>query len=507
MKYIVACLMFVGLMVWPVVSLGQVSIWDAAFEADPAAGDPVSEGDDHIRQTKENVRYRSEVESWHGDTAPAWDNGLHRLGSARCFMDTADPTVLTNGMSDFEYGGGAGETDLDNVSSNSGGATDDTDVGHGRCYIDIDGPDDVATTDDDYTMYIYQGVAGAGGGAWVAVTANSPYEASDDQILVGNYNLIYNGSFEATNGSGEAIAPAEAFATGGPEGWAVVVGDTPFVEYTNPSTDVRYGDGYHLVLSNNGAANEGMRQTITNLNANSTYKLMARVQDDGVGATVVCRLDIVNELATADFPADSSNAAGPVWETIGGTFTTGAVLTTVDVEIYPIGVDGTECLLDHFVLYEVGDVGTDRDEISEPGAHRLRGAYTGGGIGVCGNNYNVGNCDNATTGLFVTVTPATVGMAPILLIDASISAQAGTTGCDIRLQDVTGVATLHELTIHTLNPDNSGPMNLHASVIDHVPGATSVYALEIRDSNDGVGLCGITGDYDSWIEVIMLPTR
>lgn len=501
MRRFVFCLVFVLGMLVPTIGFGQVSIWDAAFEADPAVNDPVSEGDDHIRQSKENVRYRAEVESWHGDTAPAWDNGLHRMGSARCFMDTADPTTLTNGMSDFANDGTAGDTDLDNVSFNSGGATDDTDIGHGRCYVDIDGPDNLAATDDDYTMYIYQGVAGAGGGGWEPVVSNSPYESSDDEILAGSYNLIYNGSFEATDGTG---SPASILV---PEGWAVVVGDTPGYTYINASTDVRYGDGYHLILANTGAANEGMRQTITNLNANSTYKLMARVQDDGPVGAVVCRLDIVNETVATGLPADSTNPAVAAWETIGGTFTTGAVVTTVDVEIYPIGIAGESCMLDHFALYEIGNTGTDRDEISEPGVWKTRGEYAAGtGDIICGAAYGAGNCLETTTGLVVTVTPPTVGN-PLILIEGFLhfSSAGAAAGCEARLRNVTNNITYQEIFWPQAGGFETFPF--HASVITHTPGTTAVYALQLRENPSGAGDCTLEDYGDNYIEAIVIPTR
>jgi hypothetical protein len=139
-KLLLLCAVF---MLYPATVWGQAMVWDAAFEADPAVNDPVSEGDDRIREMRENIRYRAEVESWHGDTGLADDNGLHRIGSARCFMGTALPAVLHDAMSDFDNTGGAGEVDLDDPATNSA-AGDRDDVGDGRCFVDIDGPDNVA---------------------------------------------------------------------------------------------------------------------------------------------------------------------------------------------------------------------------------------------------------------------------------------------------------------------------------------------------------------------------
>jgi hypothetical protein len=502
MKRFIAYLLFSCLFAG--VSWGQALPWSAAFEADPAVNDPVSEGDDRIREMKENIRYRDEVEHWYGPTGAVGDNGVHRDGSGKCFMGTAFPTILSDGMSDFESGGGPGEADLDDPASNSA-AGDRDDVGDGRCFIDIDGPDNVADTDDDYTLYIYEGAAGAAGcpapaGAddcWHAVVADSPYEASDDEILAGKYNLVYNGSFEATDGGGD---PASTVV---PEGWAVVVGDTPGYTYVNASTDVRYGDGYHLVLANTEAANEGMRQTVTNLNANSTYKLIARVQDDGPVGAVVCRMDIVNETATTDFPADSTNPAVAAWETIGGTFTTGVVVTTVDIEIYPIGIAGESCMLDHFTMFEVGNVGTDRDEISEPGAIVLRGEYLlAGGDLTCGLAYGAGPCAVGGSGLFVTVTAPTIGR-PLIILDGlvtAVAAGAAPSDCEVRLRNITNTTTLEEFF-------TGGTYNLHRTILGPPPGATTVYGIEVRENPGGGGTCSIASTHDSWIEAVVLPTR
>lgn len=68
--------------------------WDASFEATPANTDPVSQGDDRIRDLKENVRERLESEHYFGTLASAGDTGRHREGSAVAFYAAADPVSM-----------------------------------------------------------------------------------------------------------------------------------------------------------------------------------------------------------------------------------------------------------------------------------------------------------------------------------------------------------------------------------------------------------------------------
>ena len=93
-------------------------VWDAAYEALPAAGDPVGEGDDQMRSNRVEVRKRAEVEHhWATITANTHDNGLHRVGSARCFLQTAAPTAIEAADYD-DTGATAGVTTLSVAPSN-----------------------------------------------------------------------------------------------------------------------------------------------------------------------------------------------------------------------------------------------------------------------------------------------------------------------------------------------------------------------------------------------------
>ncbi len=160
-------------------------VWNAALEATPAAGDPVSQGDDRIRDAKAEIRFRMEVEHMIGDGDDIDDdNGLHRLGSARCYMQNGAPTTLNDShtlnaapptITDYDQTGVSfqGQGDLNDSASQSALGIED-DVGHGRCWIDLDGADDTLGGDnaaDDRTLNIFIGEAGDGNGAWQIVRA------------------------------------------------------------------------------------------------------------------------------------------------------------------------------------------------------------------------------------------------------------------------------------------------------------------------------------------------
>lgn len=116
-------------------------VWDASFETEPANTDPVSEGDDNIRQVKEETRRRAQVEL-DFSTLPVSvsgtnnDNGRLRPGAARSFSQSAAPVAI------------------DVADDDASSALDD-----GRMWVDTDGAG--ATTADDNTFQVRVS------GAWV----------------------------------------------------------------------------------------------------------------------------------------------------------------------------------------------------------------------------------------------------------------------------------------------------------------------------------------------------
>jgi hypothetical protein len=89
------------ILAWSPYILGALQTWDlATFEASPANSDQVSQGDDKIRELKENIRDRAEVEHLWGTISSGGDNGRSREGNARVFYDNSEPSALSNSVTD-----------------------------------------------------------------------------------------------------------------------------------------------------------------------------------------------------------------------------------------------------------------------------------------------------------------------------------------------------------------------------------------------------------------------
>jgi hypothetical protein len=328
-------------------AVGTLEPWNAAHELEPSNNDPVADADDRMLDIKINTRHRGEVEHYWGDidTAGSNDNGLHRVGSARCFAQATAPTTLSNSMGSLDsiVPTRNDVTDLNDAASNTAAAIAD-DVGHGRCWIDT----------DDNSFYVYVGEAGDNtpvsiADGWVPVVnpTGGNYK-TDDQVLTGSANLAYNGSFEATGGTGESTS------TAAPTGWSAT---TATVAYATAG-DIRWGAGYHANVTATSGGGYISQSLI--LNANTVYKVIARVKDDGV---TTCSLDVDSEGGTG-FTLVTTTTND--WETLSGTFGTDpAALDTLSVRLIT-NSNGQLCSWDHIQVYQVGDVTTDRAEISVP---------------------------------------------------------------------------------------------------------------------------------------------
>jgi hypothetical protein len=482
---LVSCLYWLGSPSW-------ADLWDdPGFEDEPANTDPLSEADDRMREIKVETRRRAEVETWWGAVgAPPGDddNGLNRLGSARVFFQDAEPTALDGGAGDYNSITDAEQavTDLNDSASNSGGAIED-DVGHGRLWVDAN-----STPSDK--LYVYRGVAGDDNGAWEAVSAVADPTTDaiiyDDEILAGNYNLVYNGSFEATDGTGSEAS------TTVPEGWTIP--GTATIAY-GTATDLNYGDGTEVEVTA-VAATDGIEQALDNLPANAVFKVIARAKDDGTGT---CTLDIQDETGAAFTP---DTTATDDWETLTGTFGTGAGFEDVDLLLQTNGA-GQACLWDNIVVYSIGDVATDRDEISQPGIQKMRATYTGGALN-CGSTYADAGCLEAQTGLSVIVTPP--GPGYIVQLNAMVDLSATGTGvtgiCMARLYDATNATLLDEVVLRTDgNADiTESSTSLHATAVNPTPGTSVTYQIDAYEANTD---CKVGNAVDSWIEALLIPTR
>lgn len=131
--------------------------WTAAYELDPTATDPVSQGDDHLRAVKAEVRDRGEAElDWGALGNVTTDTGRLLEGGARCFVANAAPTV----------NGTITATCLAEADRNGNRGCDE-----GRCWIDADGVDNVAGNADDRSMNIaIDSDADGDADSWSAIT-------------------------------------------------------------------------------------------------------------------------------------------------------------------------------------------------------------------------------------------------------------------------------------------------------------------------------------------------
>ena len=212
-----------------VVLVAQAGVWDGTYEGTDGDGvfgafpgnTSASLIDDHIRILRQQIRKRADVEHhWGHQDGTADDNGLHRLGSGRCFMAAARPDELndshsaSSAINDYDNTEvTAGVSDLEDSASNSAGGIED-DVGHGRCWID---------TSDGYQMYIYVGTAGD----------DTPSTATDGWIPVSNNgsNLLLHGDFETADGDGDSSSATI------PSNWTLV-GTNTFSYTTSRSSRV-----------------------------------------------------------------------------------------------------------------------------------------------------------------------------------------------------------------------------------------------------------------------------
>jgi hypothetical protein len=401
---------------------------------------------------------------------------------------------LFDSMTDHDNSGGAGEGTLQDSATNSAAGIQD-DVGHGRCWIDT----------DDGKLYYFLGVAGDTNGAWTPASAVVGSEIElDDEILAGSYNLVYNGSFEAALGDGDATASCAACVDNdiAGTGWTVG-GTTPDISFTNPSDDLFYGDGYNIQVTASGAANEEIEQTLTALPSGATYKLLYRNEGDGIDQ---CQVTAVGSVSGGLY--DSGNLTNAAWASGSGTFTTTA-LENVDINLISVNA-GDVCRWDHVAVYRIDDVTTDRDEVSQPG------------IVVC---QDTDEGLQTTTGAFTTLAgldcAVTVpGPGYIIEVEGHINAVENNPGfgCQLLIQlmeDIDGggynlIANTRTGATIAAGGDGTGASYLYKNTTP-TPGSTYSYQIQVADStasacdvNDSEGLMT---NVVSTMYVTTTPTR
>ena len=138
--------------------------WDSTWENDPDNTDSVSLGDDHLRQLKQELSDRLDVEhdiSTHSGGTDVADTGRHREGAARAFMAATVPSAI------------------DVADDDSSTAIDD-----GRMWFDDDNENMLqvadSTTFEDVNVNPTSVDAGAGAGPTFALHRNSATPADAD---------------------------------------------------------------------------------------------------------------------------------------------------------------------------------------------------------------------------------------------------------------------------------------------------------------------------------------
>ena len=77
--------------------------------------------------------------------------------------------------------------------------------------------------------------------------------------------MVYNGGFEGLAGDGDASSTSD------PAGWT---GANVTLAYSTTSGDIRWGDGYYVAVTDDGSGNGTISQTLTDLPANTTFKVI-----------------------------------------------------------------------------------------------------------------------------------------------------------------------------------------------------------------------------------------
>lgn len=324
--------------------------WSLSYETNPANSDNVSQGASWFRQLKLDVRERLEVEG-HFGSVNADDNGLMRVGSARCFVGTSAPTDIE--QVDHDNTGGAGTSTLSDDATNSLPAEK---VGHARCWLDTDGADNTAGTIDDDTLWVYDSTNG-----WEEVTRLN--DAAIEYSTFSN-NLLWNGSFEVGAG------------TSAPDGWSTV--NVPTLAYS--STDTSEGSGQELHVTASGGANGGIQRTLAGLKASTQYIGVIRANA------------LAGDTCSLRTTAGSSNitettASSGAYETLVGAFTVAPGGATVTF-IAEADANGDVCRFDHAGVYEIGST-TVHPAVPSSSSWAEAYALTGGRVGDTGGGETI----------------------------------------------------------------------------------------------------------------------
>jgi hypothetical protein len=306
-----------GVSVW---AIGAT--WDATYEAIPDGTSLAADLDTVIKSFKLETRNRASTEDIWGTGSD--DNALHRLGSARAFIQNAAPTDL---VGPGQYNSAAGAFGGTPLSTEELGASV-IDIGAGRLWVDLDGLDTLNDL-DDRQLNVWNETSNT----FVPVLARDPGSAG-----IGATNLIYNGSFEVTDGTGATGSTAV------PAGWTAVA-PAPTFSYKDP-TGVSEGEGLAVDLTGTGASG-AISQTLAGLKASTIY--VFRVRANPTTAADSCALTVTGGVTT---PTTDTSAVGTaVYETLEASVTTTAGPASLVVKLVPVA-NTDVCRFDTVTVFE-----------------------------------------------------------------------------------------------------------------------------------------------------------
>jgi len=454
------------------------AVWNAGWEARPAGTEQASDLDLFIQELKAEIADRAGVEVLFGNAS--LDNGLNRVGSARAFSQATAPTAITGpGQYNSTAAAFAGTT---LSTTEVVGGTDD--IGRGRMWVDTDG----ALTGTVATEPAATGDMQLS--AWDETLNGFRRVVARDQggAGVGAGNLIYNGSFEVTDGTGSAASTAVA------AGWTAVLTPTFAYASVNNSTE---GDGLAFTTVAAGAALEGASQTLAGLKESTVYVYRVRVAPQ----SGTCRLLVDDGTSNAS----ATSAAGTAtFETLEVLHTTTAGPADVVVSLLSVA-DTDDCDWDHVTAFE------RYASFPKPGASVI---YTTDSTSDTVIDSTFGNNP------FVATTVVVPSAGFIVLVDASVSVTnfANDGACYARLarDDCAGGAftAISPIAQHnSVNFQSGSNLTLNAVDVAPVPGASCIYRIEVAESsgeNCEVNDANI-GQADqqsgSWLRAMLLPVQ
>lgn len=462
--------------IWVLGWMSLGILWDAAWEGRPSGGQLASDLDLFIQEFKDEVADRDQVEHIFGVGTD--DNGLARLGSARAFAQIAPPTDIA-GPGQYNSTAGAFAGTL--LSTEEVGASV-IDLGVGRFWIDTDGASTTTALDDRQLF------------AWDP-TSNTFLPVRTEALGGLGSNLLYNGSFEATDGTGSTASVTV------PSSWALSA-PNPTISYTSPA-GVSEGTGVAVNVIGTGATG-GISQALASLKASTPYVFRVRANPTTAGDR--CNLHVTDGVTNV---TDLSEIGTAVYETLEVTLTTTAGPATVTVELEADAITDV-CRFDHAVAFE------QNATVPQPGIQASSVSNTWGlappATLACGALYTA-NCVGSANTFQTRVTIPGPGFIVLLMGSVFVTNNAGDDDiCLARIHDVTNNVTLAEGASGPTNnagiDGDTSTIAVQAVVVNPTPGSTIQYDMDVRQLSGG-GVCSVAsvGTINSYLNAILIPTR